>query len=222
MFERIPEKEIMDDEEQAAAYSNADFSEPHNLFVDLALKFLALQNNASVLDIGIGDADIAIRLVKKLPSISVTGFDGSLAMLDNARKKIQKEGLSTKILYRHDLIKNKPFGKTKFDAIISNSVLHHVEKPNLFWSFMKNKMHKKSKFFVMDLLRPESIREAESLIGKYAHNETKQLKRDFYNSLLAAYTLDEVKGQLKKNHFLKCHVDQITDRHFVVFGDMFA
>ena len=90
MFERIPEKEIMDDEEQAAAYSNADFSEPHNLFVDLALKFLALQNNASVLDIGIGDADIAIRLVKKLPSISVTGFDGSLAMLDNARKKNSK------------------------------------------------------------------------------------------------------------------------------------
>ena len=49
-----------------------------------------------------------------------------------------------------------------------------------------------------------------------------QLKRDFYNSLLAAYTLDEVKDQLKKNHFLKCHVDQITDRHFIVFGSMFA
>ena len=58
MFERIPEKEIMDDKEQAEAYSSADFSEPHSRFVDLASKLVESKSHKSILDIGIGDADV--------------------------------------------------------------------------------------------------------------------------------------------------------------------
>ena len=222
MFERIPEKEIMDDKEQAEAYSNADFSEPHNLFIDLASKLVESQSYKTVLDIGIGDGDIAIRLIKKFPAMNVTGFDGSLAMLGYAKEKIQASGLSERIFCHHDLIENKPFAKKKFDLVISNSVLHHVKSPNLFWLLVKGRMNENGKFFIMDLLRPESIEGAQNLVNKYANNETEQLKKDFYNSLLAAYTSNEIKDQLKENNLVGCNVEQITDRHFVVFGGMFA
>ena len=33
-MERIPEPELMDDPEQARAYASADFSEPHQAFVE--------------------------------------------------------------------------------------------------------------------------------------------------------------------------------------------
>ena len=222
MFERIPEKEIMDDKEQAEAYSNADFSEPHNLFVDLVSKLVEPQKHRKVLDIGIGDGDIAIRLIKKFPTMRVTGFDGSLAMLDCAKKNIQESGFSDRISYRHDLIENNPFDKVKFDLVISNSVLHHVKNPDLFWILIKNRINENGKFFIMDLLRPKTIGEAQRLVYKYTANETEQLKKDFYNSLLASYTPNEIQTQLRKNNFIESNVKQITDRHFVVFGSMFA
>jgi len=34
-MQRIPEPELMTDQEQAIAYANADFEEPHNHFITL-------------------------------------------------------------------------------------------------------------------------------------------------------------------------------------------
>ena len=34
-MQRVPEPELMSDEDQAMAYANADFEEPHNHFISL-------------------------------------------------------------------------------------------------------------------------------------------------------------------------------------------
>ena len=78
------------------------------------------------------------------------------------------------------------------------------------------------KFFIMDLLRPNSVDAAAALVETYASNESAQLKEDFYNSLLAAYNLNEIEEQLQENSILDFNIQQITDRHFIVFGSMFA
>ena len=74
----------------------------------------------------------------------------------------------------------------------------------------------------MDLLRPNSVDEAAALVEQYASDESAQLKEDFYNSLLAAYNLNEIEEQLQENSILDFNIQQITDRHFIVFGSMFA
>ena len=40
-FERVPEKELMDDVAQATAYANANFEEPHEFFVELLNSYVS-------------------------------------------------------------------------------------------------------------------------------------------------------------------------------------
>jgi hypothetical protein len=54
----------------------------------------------------------------------------------------------------------------------------------------------------------------------YSGDEAEILKRDFYNSLLAAYRPDEVRGQLSEAGLDFLEVDVVSDRHFVVWGLM--
>ena len=69
----------------------------------------------------------------------------------------------------------------------------------------------------MDLLRPETIEEAKKLKELYVSNEPEVLRKDFYNSLLAAFEIEEVKEQLREVSLNHLEVEQISDRHLIVF-----
>jgi hypothetical protein len=70
----------------------------------------------------------------------------------------------------------------------------------------------------MDLFRPPDIETAEYLVEKYAGNESPVLKKDFYNSLLSSYNVEEVKTQLLTAGLDYLSVEQVSDRHFIVWG----
>jgi hypothetical protein len=72
--------------------------------------------------------------------------------------------------------------------------------------------------FVMDLMRPDSAAEAEAMRRRYAENEPLVLQHDFYNSLLAAYTPEEVTAQLREAGLEHLLVETAGDRHLVVSG----
>ncbi len=71
---------------------------------------------------------------------------------------------------------------------------------------------------VMDLLRPDSPEAAQAIVDQYAANETDILRRDFYNSLLAAFTEDEIGSQLARMNLTRLLIDVPDDRHWVVGG----
>jgi vacuolar-type H+-ATPase subunit C/Vma6 len=71
--------------------------------------------------------------------------------------------------------------------------------------------------FVVDLRRPDNRAAAHQLVDAYSAREPEVLRRDFYNSLLASFTLDEVRRQLAAAD-LPLTVQEITDRHLVVYG----
>ena len=70
----------------------------------------------------------------------------------------------------------------------------------------------------MDLLRPASPEEAQAIVDRYAADEPEILRRDFYNSLLAAFTEDEIASQLARMNLTRLLIDVIDDRHWVVGG----
>lgn len=216
---RILEPEIMEDLEQARAYSDADFSVPNQRFADqLVETFPECMQRA--IDIGCGSADIPIRLARLLPSIQIMAVDASREMIKLAQEGITGSGFTDRITVRRAYLPGLPFRAHSFDTIISNSFLHHLPDPSLFWREVVLLASKHAVVFVMDLFRPDSSEIAATIVESAAADEHPLLKRDFYNSLLAAFTIDEVKQQLGEAGLSELDVDMVSERHWLVSGQL--
>lgn len=216
-MDRVLEPELMDDPEQAKAYAAADFSQENQGFVDRFREYFPDFKEGNVIDVGCGPGDIPIRLARALPTCRITGIDASAPMVQLAERAVQEAGLSERITLRCERFQDTA-GANQADAGISNSLLHHLPNPLLFWNKLRRLVKPGSPILVMDLLRPESTEEAQAIVDRYAAGESDILRRDFYNSLLAAFTEDEVTTQLARMNLTRLLIDLPDDRHWVVGG----
>ena len=214
---RILEPEVMDDPEQASAYAQADFERENQEFVERFLAAFPDLTEGHIVDLGCGPADIPIRLARALPRCRITGIDASLPMIRLGEQAIIDAGLVDRITLRCERIQSLVLPEL-VDAVVSNSLLHHIPNPLRFWLAVKQLVRPGSYALVMDLLRPASTDDAAALVDQYASNEPVILRRDFYNSLLAAFTEDEVAAQLAEMNFSRLLIDVPDDRHWLVGG----
>ena len=70
---------------------------------------------------------------------------------------------------------------------------------------------------VMDLIRPATPGDARRIVDAVAAGEDPILREDFYNSLCAAFTIDELREQLATAG-LTFEVMQVSDRHMLIRG----
>lgn len=215
-MERIPEPELMDDVDQARAYSEADFSASNSLFIQLVEQNFPRLAPNNILDLGCGPADICIRLAETFGDAVVTGVDGADAMLEFARDAIRRSPAKTRIHLACDRIQQ--FGGGRYDVIFSNSLLHHLTDPDDLWHAIRRLALPGATIMVMDLMRPPTQTTVDSIVDTYASSEPEILRRDFRNSLRAAFTLDEVSEQLRANDFAELKVEAVSDRHLLVYG----
>ena len=88
---RIPEPELMTAEDQAQAYAEADFDEPHRQLVrHFVATYPQLPALGQALDLGCGPGDVTIRLARALPQWTIDAVDGSAAMLRHAPRPRKK------------------------------------------------------------------------------------------------------------------------------------
>ena len=219
-MERVLEPELMDDPEQASAYAKADFEKENQGFVNLFLQYYPDFTEGHVLDLGCGPADIPIRFVKALPKCRVTAVDASPPMIKLAEAAVGKAGLADRIALKQERMQTLALEEPA-DAALSNSLLHHIPNPYQFWYALKKQVKPGSSVLVMDLLRPDSPEAAQAIVDQYAAKEPAILRRDFYNSLLAAFTEDEIAAQLAELNLSRLMIDVIDDRHWVVGGTIY-
>lgn len=220
-MERIVEPELMEEEEQSLAYAEADFEQPHNYFIQLFREKFGTQIGNNVLDLGCGTGDITLRFAKAYADCHIDGIDGSKAMLSYAHQDLAAcdESIIPRVNFIKGILPQASLPLDNYDVIISNSLLHHLHNPLVFWQCIHSYSQKGTKIFMMDLLRPDNIQEAFKLVENYANNEPSILQRDFFNSLCAAFTLNEVKQQLTSQNLDYLSVQQISDRHLIVYGE---
>ncbi len=216
-MDRVLEPELMDDPEQVLAYANADFEKENQGFVDLFRETFPHITEGHVLDLGCGPADIPIRFARAVPGCRLTAVDGSAAMISLARGAVARTGLTDRITLQCVQIQSVDLSE-QADAGISNSLLHHVVNPLHFWHRLKQLVKPGGAVLVMDLLRPDSPEAAQAIVDQYAAAAPPILRRDFYNSLLAAFTEDEVAAQLAELNRTRLMVNVIDDRHWIVAG----
>lgn len=216
-MERVLEPELMDDPEQALAYAKADFAAENQTFVDLFRSRFPHFAKGRILDLGCGPADIPIRFVRALPDCRVTAIDGSPAMIRLGEDAVRAAGLEDRIVLvcqrLQELDLREPAG-----GVISNSLLHHIPKPLEFWDGIKRCVEPGGVVLVMDLARPGSTAHAQAIVERYAPGEAPILRRDFYRSLLAAFTEEEVRMQLADADLGQLTVQRIDDRHWIAAG----
>ena len=219
-MDRILEPELMDDPEQARIYSQADFAEENQGFVDRFLDLYDDLDQAHILDVGCGPGDISIRLVRGHPTLRVTGIDASQPMITLAERAIGEAGLTERINFLCQRFQDVTLPNPG-DGIVSNSLAHHIPNPFQFWYAIKTLAKSGAPVLIMDLLRPESPEEARAIVDQYAANEPKQLQHDFYHSLLAAFTEDEVAAHLAELNLSRLLIDVPDDRHWMVYGRIY-
>lgn len=218
-MERIPEPELMNEPGQALAYARADFEEPHARFVALYReRFGACPTAGWVLDLGCGPADITRRFAIAYPDCRLHGVDGAPEMLRLGRHDLQRAGLDERVELLQGYLPGARLPRTGYQAVISNSLLHHLAEPMALWTAVREFAAPGAPVFVMDLMRPDSRRQAETMVDAYAAGEPDVLRRDFFHSLLAAYTPGEVRTQLDAAGLDQLSVEAVSDRHLIVHG----
>jgi len=219
-MQRVTEPELMNDPMQSEAYAAANFAEAHSHIVATFERcFPGEMLAGEVLDLGCGPGDICFRFAARYPDCSVTGVDGARAMilLANARKA-RESVTGERVHFIEGLLPGVSIPAGPFAAIISNSLLHHLHEPRALWETVRRHASPGTKVYVVDLMRPQTLAEAQRLVDEYAAGEPDILRRDFYNSLCAAFEPHEVEAQLATAGLAGLTVEVISDRHLAVYG----
>ena len=218
-FARVPEPELMLEEDQALAYAGADFETAHAVYPRLFReRFPDFPRNAAVLDLGCGPCDVTRRFARLSTGWIIDAVDGSPAMLEQARVMLRRGRLHHRIRLIQGRLPDLRLRRKCYDVILASSLLHHLREPMRFWQTVARYSRRGTIVFVADLRRPRTKREAARLVRQYSAGEPEVLQRDFHNSLLAAFTPGEVSRQLNATRLEGLSVESLGDRHLLVLG----
>jgi ubiquinone/menaquinone biosynthesis C-methylase UbiE len=212
MLPRVLEPEVMDSADEAHDYDAMDHRQVNEKFVTDFFLFWA--GGADVLDVGTGTAQIPIALCRRAPGVSVVAVDAAQHMLTVAQENVARARLTERIRLQHCDAKGLPFPDASFSAVISNSIVHHIPKPENVLAEMVRVVKPNGALFVRDLMRPTSTAELVRLLDLYAGDANDHQRKMFAESLHAALTLDEIRDLVATLAFPPNTVQATSDRHW--------
>ncbi len=218
---RILETEVMDAPAEALDYDAMDHAAVNRVFVDDLLAAIAsipqsaLRNPQwDILDLGTGTALIPIELCSRFEQCRVMACDAAVSMLDQARYNLAAYNFNDRIQLRQVDAKALPFFETKFDVVMSNSIVHHIPDPISVLREAVRVARPGGLLFIRDLVRPATEAERQNLVETYAAGANDHQRQMFADSLHAALTLDEIRDLVASLGFARESVTQTSDRHW--------
>jgi ubiquinone/menaquinone biosynthesis C-methylase UbiE len=221
-LQRVLEPEVMDTPEEARDYNDMDHSTVNERFVtDLLVPGFdragfdgAGFDGADVLDLGTGTALIPVELCRRHADCRVMAVDLSIHMLELARYNIEVAGLIERIELQHVDAKGLPYDDDQFDAVVSNSIVHHIPEPITVLRDAVRVCRSGGRLFFRDLLRPECEAQVKQLVAAYAGEENEHQQQMFDDSLRAALSLTEIRQLIETLGFDPAEVVATSDRHW--------
>jgi ubiquinone/menaquinone biosynthesis C-methylase UbiE len=212
MLPRVLEPEVMDSAEEARDYDAMDHRQVNERF---ALDLLEHWNGqGTALDLGTGTAQIPIEVCRRSSTAHVVAIDAARHMIELARENVRRAGLADRIRVEFCDAKRMPFPDAAFDAVISNSIVHHIPEPASVLREMVRVAKPGAAIFVRDLARPADKETLRHLVRQYAGDANAHQQQMFADSLHAALTTAEVGDLVAVLGFPASSVQMTSDRHW--------
>ena len=222
MLPRILEPEVMDTAREASDYDRMDHSVVNTAFVDQWLESWRAHApgrrlvGCQILDVGTGTAQIPIELARREMGCRIIAVDLATEMLKLAVRNIDREGVSDTVSVELVDAKSMPWPDHHFDAVVSNSIIHHIPAPGVVLDEMLRVLKPGGMLFARDLVRPDDAEQVESLVDEYAGEESDHAKQLFRQSFHAALTLEEMRHLVSERGGTAESVQMSSDRHWTV------
>jgi ubiquinone/menaquinone biosynthesis C-methylase UbiE len=221
MLSRVLEPEVMDTAEEALDYDTMDHSFVNGLFADQFVELLRgsslrPQGRWQVLDVGTGTAQIPIEIVRRRSDLQIVAIDLSREMLKLGQINLERAGVTASIRLEFVDAKQLPDADSSYDAVISNSIIHHIPEPLQSLREMVRVLRPGGILFVRDLMRPPDLPTLDNLVEQHAAGANPHQRRLFAESLRAALTVEEVAGLLRQVGLPAEWVTATSDRHWTI------
>jgi ubiquinone/menaquinone biosynthesis C-methylase UbiE len=135
-------------------------------------------------------------------------------MLALANRNITAAGLADRITPLLGDAKQLPFDTNSFDAVISNSIVHHIPAPGDVLSEAIRVIGPGGRQFHRDLCRPHDMSELQRIVDTYAAGANAYQRKLFADSLHAALTVEEMQRLVADCGFAPDTVRMTSDRHW--------
>ncbi len=87
-------------------------------------------SSGNILDVGTGPGILAFKVADKNDKFRVFGVDISSSMVEIAKNKAKKKGLSDRVTFQFGDVLNLPFEDESFDLVLSTFSFHHWSSPS--------------------------------------------------------------------------------------------
>ncbi len=221
MLVRTLEPEVMDSADEANDYNQMDHSQVNRIFVDDFLSAWGDGNGPRpepwhLFDAGTGTALIPIELMRRGLRAHITASDLADQMLIVARQNVVATGFVESITLALRDCKRLPETTGTYDAVISNSIVHHIPEPQQVIAELWRVLKPGGLFFLRDLFRPDDGETLEGLVQTYAAGANDHQQQMFRDSLHAALTVAEVRDLVRPLGLEENVVQATSDRHWTI------
>jgi len=134
-------------------------------------------------------------------------------MLAHAERHRKTSPFASRVEYRVADAKGLDFADASFDAVFSNTILHHIPDPRPFLSEVRRVLRPDGTLLVRDLYRPDTLARADELVALHAADATEYQQKLFRDSLYAALTPEELRAIADESGLAAAAIVVDTDRH---------
>ena len=209
-MKRILEPEVMDTEEDAREYDEMEHGEANGSFVG---RLVELGARGSLLDIGTGPGHLPLMVCDHIADARIIGIDLAREMLAIANRRRERSAHAHRIEYRLADAKALAFENDSFDAVYSNTILHHIPDPLPFLREARRVLRPGGVLLIRDLFRPSSEEQLARLVELHAAQATPYQRALFTASLRAAFTPAELRELADAADLHDAAVVIDSDRH---------
>ena len=171
-----------------------------------------------MLDIGAGPGGIPLKIARRCPNLRVIGVDRSANMIRTAQRAAAEQGLAERAWFFCADANQLCFPAARFDLVLSNSLLHHLQHPLRALEEMARVAKPGGVVLLRDLRRPSRLAFPWHVrwYGRYYSGLMYEL---YVASARAAYTGEELAALLGPTSLAQARIFYHRRTHLGFFRD---